>query len=175
MINPFKKTYSEEELQLFRFLSRIKLFERLTYDELALFVPFMFKRTYVQDEVVFFRNDPSQALYLIKSGSVSLNIDLQDKFEMLSIINKGQAFGDNALLENTQRVYTTIVVTEKAEIYVIPQVNLLDIFQNHSNIKAEVLNSLAEIYNAYTSNLFNAYRSSFGFFNLGEAYLNPEK
>ena len=175
MINPFKKTYSEEELQLFRFLSRIKIFERLTYDELALFVPYMFKRTYVQDEAVFFRNDPSQALYLIKSGSVSLNIDLQDKFEMLSILNKGQAFGDNALLENTRRIYTTIVVTEKAEIYVIPQINLLDVFQNHPNIKAEVLNSLAEIYNAYTSNLFNAYRSSFGFFNLGEAYLNPEK
>lgn len=175
MINPFKKTYSEEELQLFRFLSRIKIFERLTYDELALFAPYMFKRTYVQDEVVFFRNDPSQALYLIKNGSVSLNIDLKDKFEVLSILNKGQAFGDNALLENTRRIYTTIVVTEKADIYVIPQVNLLDIFQNHANIKAEVLNSLAEIYNSYTSNLFNAYRTSFGFFNLGEAYLNPEK
>lgn len=175
MKNPFKKTYSEEDLLLFRFLSKIKIFERLTYDELALFTPFMFKRTFVQDEVVFFRNDPSQALYLIKSGSISLNIDLGDKFEVLSILNKGKAFGDNALLENTRRIYTTIVVTEKADIYVIPQVNLLDIFQNNPNIKAEVLNSLAEIYNDYTANLFNAYRSSFGFFNLGEAYLNPER
>ena len=175
MINPFKKTYSDKELSLFRFLSKIKLFERLTYDELALFTPFMFQRTYVQDEVVFFRNDPSQALYLIKSGSVSLNIDLQDKFEMLSILNKGQAFGDNALLENTRRVYTTVVITERAEIYVIPQVNLHSIFENHANIKAEVMSSLAETYNAYTSNLFKAYRSSFGFFNLGEVYLNPEK
>lgn len=175
MKNPFKKSYSNKELQLFRFLNKIKLFERLTYDELALFTPFMFKRTFMQNEVVFFRNDPSQALYLIKSGSISLNIDMQDKFEVLAILNKGQAFGDNALLDNTRRIYTSLVITEKAEIYVIPQVNLLEVFENHSNIKAEVLNSLAELYNSYTANLFNAYRSSFGFFNLGEAYLNPER
>ena len=175
MINPFKKSYSEKELQLFRFLSKIKLFERLTYDELALFTPYLFKRTYRQDEVIFFRNDPSQALYLIKSGSISLNIDMQEKFEVLAILNKGQAFGDNALLENTRRIYTSLVITEKAEIYVIPQINLLEIFENHPNIKAEILNSLAELYNSYTVNLFNAYRSSFGFFNLGEAYLNPER
>ena len=175
MVNPFKKSYTDSELTLFRFLGKIKLFERLTFDELALFTPYMFKRTYLQDEVVFFRNDPSQALYLIKSGSVSLNIDMQDKFEVLAILNKGQAFGDNALLENTKRVYTSIVITEKADIYVIPQMNILDVFENHPNVKAEVLNSLAELYNYYTTNLFNAYRSSFGFFNLGEAYLNPEK
>lgn len=175
MINPFKKSYTEKELQLFRFLSKIKLFERLTYDELALFTPYLFKRTYMQDEVIFFRNDPSQALYLIKSGSISLNIDMQEKFEVLAILNKGQAFGDNALLENTKRIYTSLVITEKAEIYVIPQINLLDVFENHPNIKAEILNSLAELYNSYTMNLFNAYRSSFGFFNLGEAYLNPER
>lgn len=175
MKNPFKKSYSNKELQLFRFLNKIKLFERLTYDELALFTPFMFKRTYMQNEVVFFRNDPSQALYLIKSGSISLNIDMQDKFEVLAILNKGQAFGDNALLDNTRRIYTSLAITEKAEIYVIPQVNLLEVFENHSNIKAEVFNSLAELYNSYTTNLFNAYRSSFGFFNLGEAYLNPER
>lgn len=175
MINPFKKSYSEKELSLFRFLGQNKLFERLTYDELALFTPFMFKRSYMQDEVVFFRNDPSQALYLIAEGSISMNIDLQEKFEVLSILNKGQAFGDNALLENTSRIYTALVITEKAELYVIPQVNLLNVFENHSNVKAEVLNSLAELYNTHTTNLFNAYRSSFGFFNLGEAYLKPNK
>lgn len=174
MINPFKKSYSQKELGLFRFLGKVKLFERLTFEELSLFTPHMFKRSFMQDEVVFFRNDPSQALYLLKSGSISLNIDLQDKFEVLTILNKGQAFGENALLENTRRIYTSLVITERAELYVIPQVNLLDIFESHPNIKAEVLNSLAEIYNSYTANLFNAYRSSFGFFNLGEAYLKPE-
>ena len=175
MINPFKKSYTDQENVLFSFLSKVKLFERLTYDELAHFTPYMFLRTYTQDEVVFFRNDPSQALYVVRSGSVSLNIDLGEKFEVLAVLEKGSAFGDNSLLENTRRIYSSIVISERAEIYVIPQVNIQDIFENHPNIKAEMLNSLAELYNGYTVNLFNAYRSTFGFFDLGQAYLNPEK
>lgn len=175
MINPFKKTYTDQENALFTFLSEVKLFERLTSDELAFFTPYMFLRTYTKDEVVFFRNDPSQALYVIRSGNVSLNIDLGGKFEELAILDKGHGFGDNALLENTRRIYSSIVVSERAEIFVIPQINILDIFENHPNIKAEMLNSLAELYNGYTVNLFNAYRSTFGFFDLGQAYLNPEK
>lgn len=175
MINPFKKTYTDQENALFTFLSQVKLFERLTYDELALFTPYMFLRTYTQNEVVFFRNDPSQALYVIRSGSVTLNIDLGEKLEVLSELGKGSAFGDNSLLENTRRIYSSIVVSERSEIYVIPQINILDIFENHPNIKAEMLNSLAELYNGYTVNLFNAYRSTFGFFDLGQAYLHPQK
>jgi CRP/FNR family cyclic AMP-dependent transcriptional regulator len=175
MINPFKKTYTEQENALFTFLSQVKLFERLTYDELSLFTPYMFLRTYTQDEVVFFRNDPSQALYVIRSGTVSLNIDLGEKLEVLTLLEKGHAFGDNALLENTRRIYSSLVVSERAEIYVLPQVNIQDIFENHPNIKAEMLNSLAELYNGYTMNLFNAYRSSFGFFDLGQAYLHPDR
>lgn len=175
MINPFKKSYTDQEQSMFAFLSQVKLFERLTYDELAYFVPYMFLRTYTQDEVVFFRNDPSQALYVVRSGSVSLNIDLGDKFEILAVLDRANAFGDNSLLEGTRRIYSSIVISERAEIYVLPQVNILDIFENHPNVKAEMLNSLSELYNGYTVNLFNAYRSSFGFFDLGQAYLNPEK
>jgi CRP-like cAMP-binding protein len=174
MINPFKRSYTAEESALFKYMAEIKLFERLTYDELANFTPYMFLRTYGQDEAVFFRNDPSQALYLIRSGTVTLNIEMSEKFEVLSTMGRGQAFGDNALLENTRRIYTSIVTSERAEIYVLPQVNLFDVFENHPNIKAEMMNSLAELYNGYTVNLFKAYRSSFGFFDLGQAYLNTE-
>ena len=39
MINPFKKTYNLKELNLFRSLSRIKPFEKLNYEEMALFLP----------------------------------------------------------------------------------------------------------------------------------------
>lgn len=175
MINPFKRSYTPEENALFKYMAEIKLFERLTYDELAHFTPYMFLRSYNQDEVVFFRNDPSQALYLIKNGVITLNIEMNEKFEVLTTMGRGQAFGDNTLLENTRRIYTSIVTSERAEIYVLPQVNLFDVFENHPNIKAEMMNSLAELYNGYTVNLFKAYRSSFGFFDLGQAYLNTER
>lgn len=172
MINPFKKTFSEKEQGVFRFLSKIKLFERLTNEELALFIPYLYLRSYKLDEAVFFRNDPSHALYILKEGKISLNIDVKDKFEILATLLPGTAFGDNALLENTQRIYSAVTISEKADIFVVPQVNIFEIFADFPKIQAKMLMSLSEIYNNYTVNLFSSYKSSFGFFDLGQAYLN---
>lgn len=170
MQNPFKKSYSKKEIQLFRFLHRIPLFEKLNFDEMANFLPFMHLREYKQDEAVFFRGDPSHALYIVKNGAVSLHIDLKDEFEQLLTIRDDEAFGDNALLHDTIRIYHAIVKSEKANLYVIPQVNILEIFDRHPKIKAKMLESLALQYNGYTENLFKAYKSSFGFFDLSQVY-----
>jgi CRP/FNR family cyclic AMP-dependent transcriptional regulator len=170
MINPFKKNYTDKELVLFRFLRKIKVFERLSNKELAVIIPYLYLRNYRQEEVVFFRNDPSNAFYIVKNGRVSLNIDIQDRFEVLTEVGPNMAFGDNSLLEKTQRIYTALVISEQAEIYVIPHVNIMEIFNEHPEIKAKVMTSLSELYNQYTKNIFNAYQSSFGFFNLSQAY-----
>lgn len=175
MINPFKKTYTLSELNIFRFLAKIKLFETLSHEEMAFFLPYLYSRTYKEGEAVFFRNDPSHALYIVKKGIITLNIDIKDKFEVLGTLKTGAAFGDNSLLRNTRRIYSAVTLSEMAELYVVPQVYVLEIFNHHPLIKAKMLNSLAELYNDYTVNLFKAYKSSFGFFNLGEAYLNSEK
>jgi CRP-like cAMP-binding protein len=173
MINPFRKTYTDKELILFRFLRRIKLFERLNNKELSYFLPYLYLRQYDQEEVVFFRGDPSHALYIVKSGRVALTVDVNDTFEALTEIQTNNAFGDNALLEGTKRIYTAIVKSHKAELYVVPHVNLMELFEEHPEMKAKVMTSLAELYNRYTSNLFKAYQSSFGFFDLSKTYENP--
>jgi CRP/FNR family transcriptional regulator, cyclic AMP receptor protein len=170
MINPFKKKYTQQELSVFKFLAEIKLFEKLSNDEMALFLPYMYLRKYKAEEAVFFRNDPSHALYIIKSGKVTLNMDIKDRLEELVLLKAGDAFGDNSLLDNTKRVYNALVVSDVADIYVIPQVNIHDIFIENVQIKAKMMTSLAELYNNYTVNLFKAYKSSFGFFSLGQAY-----
>jgi len=170
MFNPFKKRYSTQEMSLFRFMSQIKQFESLNYDELSQIAPCMYLRTFNQDEVVFFRGDPSYALYIVKNGKVSLRVDINDKFEELTNVRPGEAFGDNSLLNNTTRIYTSVVVSEKADLYVIPQANLLDILNDHPVIRAKIMTSFSELYNDYTSILFKKYRSSFGFFDLGMVY-----
>lgn len=175
MINPFKKTYNTQELTLCRFLSGVKLFESLNNDEMMLFLPYLYLRKYKAEEAVFFRNDPSNALYIIKRGKVSLNIDINERMEELTVLEPGDHFGDNTLLENTKRIYNAMVVSETAEIYVVPHVNIISIFDHNHLVKAKMLNSLSELYNSYTMSLFKAYKSSFGFFNLGQAYLKKER
>lgn len=170
MINPFKKSYNLKELNLFRSLSRIKPFEKLNYEEMALFLPHLYLREYKVDEVVFFRNDPSNAFYMVKSGKVSLNIDINDNFEVLQILKAGGYFGHNAFLENGKRMYTAIVMSEISEIYVLPHVNIIEIFERRPKIKSKVMTSIAELYNEFNKKIFNTYRNSLGFFNLSNAF-----
>lgn len=169
-LNPFKKTYSNKEKEVFEFLSEVKLFEKLNNEELHEFVPFLHERVYQNNEVVFFRGDPSHALYLIKGGKITLNVDLKNDFESLVTLSAGKAFGENSLIANTKRIYSALVETEDAHLVVIPQLNIHEIFQNNVRIKAKMLESLAEINNEYNDRLYLSYRSSVGFFNLGQAY-----
>ena len=155
---------------MFRFLSRIELFERLNYKEMSYFLPYFYLREYKMDEVVFFRNDPGNALYLVKSGKVSINVDIEDEFELLNIIKSGGAFGESSLLKESNRIYTSIIHSERAELYVLPKVNMHEIFQGHHQIKTKMLESLSELYNDYMVNLFKGYKSSLGLFNLSQVY-----
>lgn len=170
MFNPFKKKYSEEELDLIAFLAQTRHFEKLTEEELALFLPSMYLRTYQQDEVVFFSGDPSHALYIVKRGSVSLSVDVNNKFEQLAEAHRGNIFGDNSLLDYSKRIYTTVVTSEKAQLYVIPQINLMEILQDHPDVRAKIMTVFAELYNEYTTQLFKVYKSHFGFFELSKVY-----
>jgi CRP/FNR family cyclic AMP-dependent transcriptional regulator len=170
MLNPFSKTYDEDQLRMFDFMQGIKFFERLRQKELARFLPAMHHRKYIRDEVVFFSKDPSQALYLLKSGKVNLTIDIKDNFETILEVNKGEAFGENSLLENAKRTYTALINSDEAELIVIPHFAIQEIFDSNPKIKAKMMTSLAEYYNSNNQRLFRSYRESFGFFSLRQMF-----
>jgi len=170
MRNPFSKTYNQEELDMFDFLGVIKFFERLNYKEMSRFSPAMHHRKYLRDEVVFFSKDPSQALYLVKRGQICLTIDIKENFESILDINRGEAFGENSLLENAKRTYTAMVVSEEADLVVIPHFAIQEIFDSNPKIKAKMMTSLAEYYNQNNQKLFQSYRESFGFFSLRQMF-----
>mgnify|MGYP001188002699 CR=1 FL=1 len=170
MLRFFKKKYTEDDLLLFNFLRKNRFFEKLTNEELSYFAPYLYNRKYRANEVVFFTKDPSQAVYIVKSGIITLNIDLKDGFEKLMTLRSGKLFGDNAFISGTKRLYTAIVKTEEAEIMVIPKVNIMEVMNNHPEVRAKIMTAFAEQYNEYTSNLFQTYKSSLGFFDLNTVY-----
>ncbi len=174
MRNPFRRSYTIEEMNSFRFLQRQSLFADLDHDELHHFLPYLYLREYKANEVVYFRDDPSQALYLVKSGEVRLYIDIGDKSEDLTTCCEAEVFGENALLAGSRRTANAVTHSNLCELYVIPQPNILRIFEAHVEIKAKMYAALAYIYEAHTVNLFRAYRSSFGFFDLSSAFPEQE-
>ncbi|MGY6744638.1 MAG: Crp/Fnr family transcriptional regulator [Cecembia sp.] len=170
MINPFSRTFSVSELETFQFLSQVTLFEKLKNMEMARFLTALHYRKYRRNEVVFFSGDPSQALYVVKSGRIHLTIDIKDNFEVINEVNKTEAFGENSLLENVTRIYTAIVASEEAELLVVPHFAIQEVFDSNPKIKAKMMTSLAEFYNLNNRRLFKSYKNSFGFFNLQEMF-----
>lgn len=169
-LNPFKKSFTEKELSKLEFFRKVTIFQDLTDLELSLFLPYFHERSYKQNEAVFFRGDPSRALYVVKSGTISLTIDYQDGLEELTKVSGVTSLGESCLLENTTRQLNAIVYSDNAEMHVIPQLNILEIFENNFQLKAKMLTSLARTYHQYNNNLFEAYRNSQGFFHLPLVY-----
>ncbi len=170
LINPFKRSYTEKEIEFFQFLKGITLFEQLNFEQLSYFIPSMHMRLYKENEVVFFRGDPSHALYLLKEGEITLSIDIRDRFEELGTLHENKSFGDNTLVPDSKRIYNSIVSSEVAKIYVIPQINIFEIFDQHPKTKAKMLESYLKQQNDYMSRLFSSYKNNFGFFDLGQVY-----
>jgi CRP-like cAMP-binding protein len=166
----FRRKYTTEELNLLQFLGNIKLFDKLSDNQKLVFLPYLHLRNYKQNEVVFFRNDPSQALYLIKEGKVNLELDIRERFETIVSLESKASFGHNALLKKTKRIFSAFVVSPLCQIYVLPQVNIFDVFKRKPEMKAQILENLAYIYNQNLENICRIYRENTGFFELKEMF-----
>ncbi|MGK7388786.1 MAG: cyclic nucleotide-binding domain-containing protein [Candidatus Cyclobacteriaceae bacterium M2_1C_046] len=175
MKNPFRSSYTKEELDMFSFLSQVPLFDNLTAKEKSYFLPYIHERNYKKDEAVYFRDDPSHALYIIKSGTVELNIDINKDLERLAVIGRGKVMGENCLLKNTRRLYNAITASETSTMYVIPQDSIFFIFEDHMQVRVKMLEALAEINNHYHTSLMKVYKSSLGFFNLAQVFARMQK
>jgi len=170
MINPFAKKYTPKEYSIFQFLSSIPVFAALQNDEMVKFFPYMHERTYVQNECVFLRDDPSLAMYIVKKGEVTLSIDINELTEELKVVRGGHAIGKSCLLKGVKRQVNAIVTSEKAEFYVIPQMNFFDVFEHNPKIELKIMKALAKEYSDFNAHLFKSYRKYYGIFELRHLY-----
>lgn len=152
------------------FLKNCELFVGLNDRQLGYFLPNTFERKYNPNEVVFFCNDPSQALYIVKSGQVMLTLDIQDKFERIGLLEEYDFFGENSILMDARRIYNAICEDEEVSLMIIPKVHIREIFIDHPRVKATMLENLCEVFNERYDKIFSEYKSSLGFFELGRVF-----
>jgi len=166
----FTKTYTEEDKRFLKFLRQNKIFERLSFKELEKIKPLLYLREYSENEVVFFRNDPSQAVYIVKDGEVTFSMEHAGGNEELFKAKNSAIFGQNGVIEDSVRNYSAIVSSDKASIYVIPQQGLLELFQKDKELKSKVMTAFMTYYSSYVSNIFSTYRENLGFFEMNQVY-----
>lgn len=166
----FNASYSKQELSEFRLMLKSTIFKGMSNKELAAFRETWHLRKYRRDEVIFFRNDPAQAAYLLKNGEVDLLMDFDESNEVLVKLRQGASFGENAIFEGMQRPYSAVVTSEDAEIYLFPQISLQEVMSRKPAWKAKLLSNLLLKSYDFEENLFDVYRRSHGFFELKQIF-----
>jgi CRP/FNR family cyclic AMP-dependent transcriptional regulator len=173
--NIFKKAFSVEEHQKIDSLKSFSLFDTFIDEELYLLLPYLYHRTFTKNEVIFFQNDPAQSIYLIEGGEVKIYLDVMQNEEDLMHIRKNDAFGENAVFKGSRRNYSAVVISEKADIVMIPQVCLQAIFDKSPTLKGKLFYNLAHNYYDFTRKLIKTYTHDQGFFEIKTVFENDIK
>lgn len=168
--NPFERSYSAQEMESFTFLNKVRLFNDMGNADLVGLLPYMFSREFKKGEVVFFREDPAAALYLIKKGTISTSLDIEGRLDHLTSLKPYGYLGEEALYAERKRLYNAVVTSDQAELIVIPHPNLFDYCSRNRKFKAKLFENLAMAQTDFISKLYKAYRQEVGLFELKLAF-----
>ena len=94
-------------------------------------------------EILFFQSDESEAVYLVRSGSISIVLTSPDGREMvINEMRSGDVFGELGTLTKLPRS-TSAIVRSKGELLVIPNKTFLHILENEPQLARRLLDLLA--------------------------------
>jgi CRP-like cAMP-binding protein len=99
-------------------------------------------------EIIFCQNEPSNEVYILKSGRIRISKIVDSKEIQLFIMMPGDIFGEMSLIENKTRSATAIAL-EDSELMVIKKENFETMSQKEPQLMARIISILSErIWNA---------------------------
>jgi CRP/FNR family transcriptional regulator/CRP/FNR family cyclic AMP-dependent transcriptional regulator len=132
-------------------LYRVPLFADLHDEELRKLAARLGKRTFAQDMILFHKGSPSQALYLIESGSVRAFVLSDEGQEMtLDIYGPGECFGETALVDGQMRSAGAMTL-EPTVTYTLLRDDFLCCLERHPAVARRALALLADRLNRLTA------------------------
>ncbi len=123
-------------------LRKVDLFKDLKPEDLQAMASLLQRRGFPKGNVVFFKGDPGDALYLIASGGVHVVLYGRDGKEViLDHMGEGAFFGEMALLDSEPRS-ATVVTTEHSECWVLGRDDFLRHMEQSPRACAAILTEL---------------------------------
>lgn len=124
-------------------LGEIMLFSGLSEAELNVIAQRVRQRRYRENEIIFHRDDPGVALYIIVSGKVKVHNETVEGGDVIhAVFSSGEFFGELSLLDGAERS-ADVSTIEATEVLVLTRDDLLDCIKQHPQIGINILSVLA--------------------------------
>ncbi|MBI4743959.1 MAG: Crp/Fnr family transcriptional regulator [Actinobacteria bacterium] len=123
-------------------LKKISLFDGFSQSELSGIAEITKERKLKKDTVVFHENDPANALYIIKSGSIKIfKISEDGREHIIEIFELGQIFGEVPVFDGGSYPATAMTLSE-TEIYIILKSDFENTVKKYPDIALKIIRVL---------------------------------
>ena len=124
------------------FLRRVPIFAMLEPKHLSSLAEITHHQRYRKGQIVFYRGDPGDAMYLLLSGSVKMTLPSDGGAEVIvALLRPGDHFGELAAIDGRPR-YVTAVAEQTTEVLAIYRNDLLAFLRDHAEASLQIAISL---------------------------------
>ncbi len=124
------------------FLRRVPIFSMLEPKHLAGLAEIIHHQRYRKGQIIFYRGDPGNAMYLLLSGSVRMTLPSDGDAEVIvALLRPGDHFGELAAIDGRPR-YVTAVAEQMTEVLAIYRNDLLAFLRKHAEVSLQIAISL---------------------------------
>jgi len=129
-----------------QFLYKIPFFKELTRWQIMEITTVLHSRNYDSGEYLFEQNHPGAALFIIKSGEISIELGRPGStdYTQLAVLNSGTFMGELALLDQSLRS-ASARATEPTQCYALFRNDLDNLSETEPQIACKVYKALASI------------------------------
>lgn len=124
------------------FLRRVPIFGMVDSRHLKTLAEITHHQHYRKGQIIFYRGDPGNAMYLLLSGAVKMTLPSEGGAEVIvALLRPGDHFGELAAIDGRSR-YVTAVVEEATDVLAIYRNDLLAFLEQHAEATLQVATSL---------------------------------
>jgi CRP-like cAMP-binding protein len=124
------------------FLRRVPIFGMLEPKHLKSLEEITHHQHFRKGQIIFYRGDPGNAMYLLLSGSVKMTLPSEAGSDVIvAQLRPGDHFGELAAIDGRAR-YVTAVAEETSEVLAIYRENLLVFLRDHAAAALQVATAL---------------------------------
>jgi CRP/FNR family cyclic AMP-dependent transcriptional regulator len=132
----------ERQMDKAAFLRRIPIFSMLEWKHLTALAEIVHPQRYRKSQIIFYRGDPGNAMYLLLSGSVKMTLPSNAGAEVIvALLRPGDHFGELAAIDGRPR-YVTAVAEQATEVLAIYRNDLLAFLKDQAGASLQIAISL---------------------------------